>query len=113
MTPQERAEKIADMVAYLSKQYDGTDLAIHSKQMFVAKIEEAELEAERRGQQDCKMDGPCQTAFLKGFTAAREKAKEIAETWRCRDKGDKCYPCDCGGEVPQDAIADRIGKMEP
>ena len=33
---------------------------------------------------------------------------EVAEKWRCNDEDNKCYPCDCGGEVPQDAIAKAI-----
>jgi hypothetical protein len=40
----------------------------------------------------------------------RERAAKIAENWRCNDKGNKCYPCDCGNEVPQDAIAAQIRK---
>lgn len=50
-------------------------------------------------------------AFEEGFAAAQKKAAGIALSWQCRDGVGKCYPCDCGGAIPQDVIAEHIRKM--
>jgi hypothetical protein len=49
-------------------------------------------------------------AFAKAVrTEAFEECAKIAESWRCQDgEADPCYPCDCGGEIPQEAIPKAI-----
>lgn len=77
MTPNERAEKIWDVI----DDYQNTDSYLLEWKVNILPFIVAELEAVRRD--------------------ALEEAAKVVEGLRCNDKGENCYPCDCGGEIPQ------------
>ncbi len=95
MTPLERTEKINK---YFKKEYT-FELMPSQLEYIVAQIEEAEREAVVKKEQLAY-----ETGFMKGFAAARERAKEIFDP--------RPYP-DCPVQMTYQEAYDRIAGMEP
>ncbi len=96
MTSLERAEKIVTDMDCDSCQHT-LEMRKQMTTLIAAQIEEAILEASQKAHSIS--DAPCSECFQKGWNAAREKAKGIAE--------------EQSAVLVGRFIADRIGKMEP
>lgn len=106
MTPTERAEKIM-LIALDQTHIEWNEHGKENMAKIAAQIAEAEREAYNDGAHDGINVSSCDECFQKGFAAARERAKEIAEKSCYCDHSltdPECYGC---------RTADRIAVVEP
>ncbi len=122
MTPKERAEKIWEMLrdqVILFQNFGHEKSAKKGIEEITAQLDEACAEAVNKALEDARyklkeLDLLGRTkGYDQGFSAAREKAKEIALSSKPLPMDDGNDPCHCVTyTLCPETIADRIGKME-